>query len=66
MKTITPNIIENQTLIQLFHKPISNAAVIREERDGYGTDLSNHHLTEIKDTEVLRLIKQMSVLEVIT
>ena len=52
-------------LANLFEHPVNNQTVIEEEENGYGLQLTNHHLTEVSDGEVKKRVIDMSIIEII-
>ncbi|MFN3188220.1 MAG: hypothetical protein ACK42D_01605 [Candidatus Paceibacteria bacterium] len=53
-------------LANLFERPVENQAIIDEEENGYGLQLTNQHLTAVNDKEVQRKIIDMSIIEIIS
>lgn len=65
MKTQNNLMFGHGVLANLFEHPVENQAIIDEEENGYGLQLSNHHVTEVRDRDVQRRIIDMSIIEII-
>ena len=65
MKTKHNLMFGQGVLANLFEHPVENQAIIDEEENGYGLQLSNHHLTEVKDKDVQKRIIEIAIVEII-
>lgn len=65
METQNKFMFDHGVLANLLEHPVNNQAIIEEEENGYGLQLSNHHVTEIRDRDVHKRIIDMSIIEII-